>query len=99
MHDTPPADTDERSAPDEPRRSVGLAARALIALIRLYQLALSSWLPPMCRFEPSCSRYGAEALRCHGVLRGGWLTVRRIVRCRPGVPGGYDPVPVAPTDA
>ena len=62
--------------------------------IRVYQVTVSSWMPPMCRFEPSCSRYGHEALRLHGVLRGVLLTLRRVVRCRPGVPGGYDPVPI-----
>ena len=77
----------------------GLLARALLVLIRAYQLVLSPVLPPSCRFEPSCSRYAQEAVRTHGALRGGWLTVRRIVRCRPGGGSGYDPVPPRSDDA
>ncbi len=64
-----------------------------MALIRLYQLTLSPLLPPSCRFTPSCSRYGYEAFQRHGFLKGGWLTVKRVVRCNPFNPGGYDPVP------
>lgn len=65
----------------------------MLALIRLYQLTLSQVLPPACRFVPSCSQYGYEAISKYGVLRGGWLTVKRIGRCHPFNPGGYDPVP------
>jgi len=68
-------------------------------LIRLYQLTLSPWLPSSCRFEPSCSQFGLDAVRRYGALRGGWMTVKRIVRCRPGVAGGYDPVPYPPDHA
>ncbi|HOA25470.1 MAG: membrane protein insertion efficiency factor YidD [Aggregatilineales bacterium] len=64
-----------------------------MGLIRLYQLTLSRILPPSCRFTPSCSHYGYEAFKRFGVLKGGWLTVRRIARCHPFNPGGYDPVP------
>lgn len=67
--------------------------RALVLLIRLYQRTLSRVLPSSCRFEPSCSAYAAEAIERHGVRRGGWLAVRRIGRCHPLNPGGYDPVP------
>lgn len=67
--------------------------RVFLALIRLYQRTLSVWLPPSCRFTPSCSQYGYEAIEKYGVLRGGWLAIRRISRCHPFNPGGYDPVP------
>ena len=58
-----------------------------------YQLAISPWLPPACRFHPSCSHYALEALGAHGALRGAALTVWRLLRCHPLHPGGYDPVP------
>ena len=64
-----------------------------LGLIRLYQMTLSQVLPPSCRFEPSCSQYGYEAITKYGVLRGGWLAIKRIGRCHPFNPGGYDPVP------
>ncbi|MEL6339950.1 MAG: membrane protein insertion efficiency factor YidD [Myxococcota bacterium] len=73
--------------------SVGPMAGALIALIKVYQWTLSPWLGSHCRFEPSCSRYSAEALARYGLWRGGWLTLRRLARCRPGGGHGYDPVP------
>ena len=63
------------------------------ALIRLYQSTISPQLGVVCRYEPSCSHYAYEAIDRHGVVRGGWLAVRRLGRCRPGRPGGYDPVP------
>ncbi len=62
-------------------------------LIRIYQLLISPLLPASCRFEPSCSRYGYEAISRYGIFRGGWLAVKRIGRCHPLNPGGYDPVP------
>jgi uncharacterized protein len=62
-------------------------------LIRIYQLTLSQFLGGRCRYEPSCSHYGIEALQEHGALRGSWLTVRRICRCHPFASSGYDPVP------
>jgi putative membrane protein insertion efficiency factor len=64
-----------------------------IFLIKVYQRTLSRMLPPSCRFYPSCSEYGVQALQKHGVLKGGWLTVKRLSRCHPFNPGGYDPVP------
>jgi uncharacterized protein len=70
-------------------------ARMLIALIRLYQLVLSGWLGPCCRFYPSCSAYWMEALRRHGFFRGVGLGLRRLARCHPFHPGGVDPVPAA----
>ena len=67
--------------------------RLAAALIRFYQLALRPLLSPACRFVPSCSEYALEAYRRHGFLRGSWLAARRILRCHPFHPGGYDPVP------
>ncbi len=68
-------------------------ALPFIGLIRLYQLAISSWTGPSCRYLPTCSAYGVEALKKYGPLRGGWLAVRRILRCHPWSEGGHDPVP------
>lgn len=64
-----------------------------LALIRFYQMTLSRALPPTCRFTPSCSHYGYEAIEKYGIFKGGWLAVKRIARCHPLSPGGYDPVP------
>jgi putative membrane protein insertion efficiency factor len=64
-----------------------------LALIRLYQRFISPLLPPSCRFEPSCSHYGYEAIARYGIWQGGWLAIKRIGRCHPLNPGGYDPVP------
>jgi len=72
-------------------RDVG---RALgVGAIRSYQRWISPFLPPSCRFTPSCSDYAAEAVERYGFVSGGWLAVRRILRCHPFHPGGYDPVP------
>ena len=65
----------------------------LIALIRVYQMGISPGLGSRCRFYPSCSQYVCEALEYHGVLRGGWLAIRRVLRCHPWHTGGVDPVP------
>jgi hypothetical protein len=65
----------------------------LIGLIKLYRLTLSKIKPPCCRFYPTCSVYGINAIRRYGSVKGGCLTVRRIVRCNPWNAGGYDPVP------
>lgn len=73
-----------------PRRT--LPARLLTAVIRAYQLARTGRVSP-CRFTPTCSQYAVEALERHGAGRGLALTVRRLGRCRPGGPSGYDPVP------
>ncbi|WP_448623615.1 membrane protein insertion efficiency factor YidD [Geodermatophilus sp. URMC 64] len=72
----------------------GLAER-MVAAIGLYQREISPHRPPCCRFTPTCSAYGIEAIRTHGARRGGWLTLRRLLRCRPGATGGADPVPAA----
>ena len=71
------------------------AARVLMALIGGYRRFISPLLGPRCRFAPSCSAYALEAVREHGALRGTWLAVRRIGRCHPFNPGGFDPVPPA----
>lgn len=68
-------------------------ARGVVLLVRGYQRFISPLLPPSCRFAPSCSQYALEAVQRHGALRGSWLAIRRIVRCHPWNPGGYDPVP------
>ena len=80
------------------RRALGAALgrvvrTALVLAVRGYQVALSPLLPPACRYYPTCSHYAIEALERHGALRGSWLALRRILRCHPFRPGGYDPVP------
>lgn len=79
-----------------PRRNP--VALVLLALIHLYRLVRAG-RPSPCRFDPSCSQFGLDAITQHGALRGGWLTVRRIGRCRPGGGMGYDPVPPLPRKA
>jgi len=64
-----------------------------VFLIRVYKLTLSFVLPPSCRYYPSCSLYSVEALQKHGLFKGLWLTLKRILRCNPFFEGGYDPVP------
>jgi len=66
---------------------------AAMWLIRLYQKTVSRALPPSCRFVPSCSEYTYQAIERYGIFRGGWLGLKRIARCHPLNPGGYDPVP------
>jgi putative membrane protein insertion efficiency factor len=68
-------------------------ARVLLLLIEVYRWTLSPLLGGFCRFEPSCSRYASEAIRRHGARRGSWLSLRRLLRCQPFHPGGFDPVP------
>ena len=65
----------------------------VLSVIKLYQNTFSSVLPSTCRFEPSCSHYAYEAIEKYGLLKGGWLAIKRISRCHPFNPGGYDPVP------
>jgi len=70
-----------------------LLAMPLILLIKIYQLLISPLFPPSCRFTPTCSEYTLEALKKYGILKGGWLGFRRIIRCHPWGSSGYDPVP------
>ena len=65
----------------------------VLGVIKLYQRFLSPLLPPSCRFVPSCSDYAYEAIKKYGLLKGGWLGIKRISRCHPFNAGGYDPVP------
>lgn len=65
----------------------------LVLLVRGYQVSISPLLPPSCRYFPTCSAYAVQALERHGALKGSWLAARRILRCHPFTPGGYDPVP------
>ena len=70
---------------------------ALIGLVKGYRFVVSPLLGPCCRFHPSCSEYAIDALRRFGPLRGSWLAARRLARCHPFNPGGYDPVPAGPS--
>ncbi|MDM8533051.1 membrane protein insertion efficiency factor YidD [Anaerolineales bacterium HSG25] len=65
----------------------------VLGIIRFYQKFISPLYPPACRFEPSCSHYGYQAIEKYGFFKGGWLATKRIGRCHPFNPGGYDPVP------
>jgi putative membrane protein insertion efficiency factor len=67
--------------------------RVIMASIRFYQKWISSGLPLSCRFYPSCSEYAFQAIEKYGIWQGGWLSLRRIARCHPFHPGGFDPVP------
>lgn len=64
-----------------------------IVLIKIYKAFISPLLPPSCRYTPTCSQYGIEAIQKYGLIKGSWLTAKRIGRCRPGGGSGYDPVP------
>jgi putative membrane protein insertion efficiency factor len=78
------------------RHRLSPPAWLVVKLIRGYQV-LMAWSPPRCRFAPSCSQYALEAVVEHGAVRGSWLAVRRLGRCHPWNPGGFDPVPRANT--
>ncbi|MED4969290.1 membrane protein insertion efficiency factor YidD [Parageobacillus toebii] len=70
-----------------------MAKKLLISFIRFYQIFISPLKPPTCRFYPTCSHYGLEAVKRFGAIKGGWLTIKRILKCHPFHPGGFDPVP------
>jgi len=70
-----------------------MLGKFFILLIRFYQAAISPYLPPSCRYTPSCSAYGVEAIKKHGPFKGGWLTLKRVLSCHPWGGSGYDPVP------
>lgn len=86
--DTGTPDTGPREA-----RRLSPLAWVLLLPVRLYRKIISPFLPPTCRFYPSCSAYAVTALQEHGAFRGSWLTLRRLLRCGPWHPGGVDPVP------
>jgi putative membrane protein insertion efficiency factor len=81
------------SSDSAPSRPATIGARMLVGPIIAYRRWISPALPARCRFYPSCSAYGLEAVVRHGALRGTGLTIRRLLRCHPFHPGGYDPVP------
>lgn len=72
---------------------MNIGKHALGGLLRLYQILISPLIPSACRFYPTCSEYAREAVLKHGVLKGSWLAFKRLIRCRPFGPGGFDPVP------
>lgn len=67
--------------------------KVFISLIRFYQIVISPLKPPTCRFYPTCSHYGLQSIQRFGAIKGGWLTIKRILKCHPFHPGGVDPVP------
>lgn len=69
--------------------------KIVIGIIRFYRLGISPYLPPHCRYTPTCSSYAIEAINRFGIVRGGWMAMKRIGRCHPWHAGGYDPVPEA----
>ena len=71
---------------------IGITARICLLVLRGYQYLISPLFPPSCRYTPTCSEYAAQAVVRYGAVRGCWLAVRRILRCHPFAPGGYDPV-------
>lgn len=72
---------------------LALPRRALLLALRVYQLTIGPALPPVCRYQPTCSRYAYAAIERHGVLAGSWLALRRLLRCHPFGGSGYDPAP------
>ncbi|GAB3592504.1 hypothetical protein GCM10027446_13260 [Angustibacter peucedani] len=93
----------ERTERTDRAERPGPLAVVLLVLVRTYQLVISPWIAPRCRFYPSCSAYAVTALRRHGALKGSYLAARRLLRCHPWNPGGVDHVPAkgeatTPTD-
>ena len=83
----------ENACDASPHARPSLAARGLLLLIEAYRLILAPLLGGYCRYDPTCSRYGTEAIRRHGAWRGARLSLGRLLRCHPFHPGGHDPVP------
>ena len=75
-----------------------MIAKSALAIIKFYKLAVSPYLPSTCIYQPTCSEYMAEAIEAHGVFKGTWMGVKRLVRCNPFTTGGLDPVPVVNED-
>src|SRR5690606_10968510 len=90
-----PCDVQRKIAEEKRRKEEGKVAMKVIALgaIRFYRRFISPLKPPSCRFYPTCSECGLTAIARYGVIRGGWLTVKRIAKCHPFHPGGFDPLP------
>lgn len=82
-----------RTNVSEMKRLIKIPADIMILLIRIYQVTLSPFLGKSCRYTPTCSNYGIEAIRKYGAIKGGWLTIKRILSCNPWGGSGYDPVP------
>jgi hypothetical protein len=74
-------------------RMLRLPGKIAVMLIRIYQKMVSPLFPPSCRFTPTCSSYAITSIERYGAMRGGWMAIRRISRCHPWNPGGFDPVP------
>jgi putative membrane protein insertion efficiency factor len=70
-----------------------IVAFPFIGMIKIYQLVISPWMGPSCRYTPTCSQYAIEAIKKYGILKGGWLAAKRILRCNPWGGHGHDPVP------
>lgn len=79
--------------PETSKQPLGAAGRVLVGFVRFYQLVISPYLAPRCRYQPTCSHYMIEAIGRHGAVRGGWLGLKRIAKCHPWGGFGYDPVP------
>lgn len=89
----PPEPSAEGRGDAAPTKRLRIGQRCALLLISCYQVALSPLLFTRCKFHPTCSRYTYEAIEVYGVLRGSWLGAKRLLRCRPFAPGGFDPVP------
>ncbi len=88
----------EPTSPETAKQNLSLPVRMALAAIRGYQLVLSPWIGRQCRFYPTCSHYATDALREHGLVKGTWLTMRRLGKCHPFHPGGVDLVPERSVD-
>lgn len=82
----------DKSDKIRPKKKTGIAAMFLLLLVKGYRYGISPLFPPSCRYVPTCSEYAVEAIARYGALRGGWLSLCRLLRCHPFAAGGYDPV-------